>query len=369
MKALRITTITTAALLAATLSGCGADSEPQAAPPASSAVEKASHTPTNDVAPETTTNDAAPATATNDPTPATQDLPTTVEGYAVAYLDAGHSGNEELLERMGTDAAIEQSVTWIGQPNTWEGPTLREGESGTVFLDYLGTPPNGLTLEIDRAAAEAGADDAVLSGELGDAPSATQDLPTTVEGYAAAYLEAGYAGNQELLERMGTDGAIEQSVTWIGQPDNWERSNLREVGGGIVWVEYLGEGRNGLSLEIDRAAAEAGAEDAVLSGELGDALPATTPEEYADEVVRLWPQDDAVWTGLYATEDVVEVLAAEPADGTWDRTDTTEESDGTVLVTYTNVESGRQLILTVDVAIVEARQMEVPAVIAAEVRD
>ncbi|USQ81867.1 hypothetical protein NF556_09565 [Ornithinimicrobium faecis] len=290
----RITTILTAAVLAVTFSGCGNEPEPEVATPAAAVVEETSAAEPAEGAEST---EAAPTTEDTTEDPTTEE-PTT-----------------------------EESTTETSAPPTTEEAAPTTGEEPA---------PGG------------------------------DELPTTVEEYAAAYLAAGMNGDQELLERMGTDEALQASVTWTERDWEWDGPTIREGESGIVFAEYLGEGPNGLSLKIDRAAAETGAEDAVLSGELGDAQPEMTPEEYADEVVRLWPLDGAVWTGRYVAEEVVETLAAQPADGIWERTDSTEDG-GSMLVTYANAESGRTLVLTVDIAAVEARHDH--AVIAADFKD
>ncbi|WP_114907800.1 hypothetical protein [Ornithinimicrobium murale] len=185
-------------------------------------------------------------------------------------------------------------------------------------------------------------------------PGPDDPLPTTVEEYAAVYLAAGLAGDEALLERMGTDGAVEASVTWTGL--SWlPEPQVSEAESGEALVRYLAEGPYGLTLRIDRAAAESGAEDAVLHGETGDATEAMTSEEYADLVVELfrsWPEDYSM--GVYATERVQDELTQVPSQVTWERTGSVEDGDH-VLVTYLDAESGNELVLTVDRALVEAR--------------
>lgn len=202
----------------------------------------------------------------------------------------------------------------------------------------------------------------------GDGPAPSDDeLPTTVEEYAEAYLAAGMNGDQEMLERMGTDEAVRASVTWTEL--DWSGGSVREgLSEGEVFVSYVGTGHRdnvyGLSLRIDRAAAEAGEDDAVLAGETGNAMPEHTPEEYADEMLRYWQAGEG-YHRPHVTSEVARTLEGEPTDGTWERSEATEDGED-VLLTYTNAETGRELVLTVSVPVVEARAEQ--AVIGAEFR-
>lgn len=122
-------------------------------------------------------------------------------------------------------------------------------------------------------------------------------------------------------------------------------------------MEFFADGPFVVILSLDREAVEAGADDAVLHGEAGDAVPPISAQEYADEVVRLMPTGSG-----YSTQEANEVLQLVP-EATWERTGSTEQ-DGNLLVTYESAEVEGELTLTVDLELAEAREFQ--AVVAAE---
>ncbi|WP_256839336.1 hypothetical protein [Ornithinimicrobium faecis] len=299
----RITTILTAAVLAVTFSGCGTEAEPEVDSPSVAEAEETSAPETEE---STETAEAAPTT-----------------------------------EDAAEDTATEE-------PSTEEPTTETSAPPTTEDTDEPSSEEAAPTTEAEPEPAPGG-----------------NELPTTVEEYADAYLAAGMGGDEELLERMGTDEAVQASVTWTWL--EWTGAKVRDGSSeGVVWVSYVGTGHQdnvyGLSLEVDRAAAEAGEDDAVLSGEAGDAMREHTPEEYADELVRLWQAGSQSYL-VFLTGGAAGVLEAEPTGGTWERTESTEGGEA-ALVTYANAETGRELLLTVNIADVEARAQQ--AVIAAE---
>lgn len=291
----RITTILTAAVLAVTFSGCGNEPEPEVATPAAAVVE------------ETSAAEPAEGAESTEAAPTTEDTtedPTTEE------------------------AATEEAATEEAPPE--EAPTE---EAAPVT---------------DRAQEPAPAGD---------------ELPTTMKEYAQAFVDAGQSSDQELLERMGTAEALRPLPNW--KVGNWQEPHVEERAG-RVWLTFLGEGVNALHMEVDADVIEAGGDDGVLSAEVIDVTPAWTPQEYAAELIRMWVEADGAYMSLYATADVEQTLSNEPGEQGWTQTGSAAEGEH-VLVTYTHGETGHQLVLTVDVALVERRENQ--AVVDAEFVD
>lgn len=263
-----------------------------------------------------------------------------VVAVAAAAVGAFALGGGNLL---GEDATIEPLPPATQTPITEEATDAAPTEADATEE----APTEAAPTETDPT--EPVTTDGPESPESSELPGPDDPLPTTVEEYAETYLRAGMAGNQALLERMGTDGAIEASVTWVDLEWDLQSPTIREDEAGEVLVDYLSDGPNGLTLRIDRAAAESGAEDAVLHGETGDAVPAISAEEYADEVVRILPN-----RGPYASPEANDVLQLVP-EGAWERTGSTEQ-DGNLLVTYEQAGVEGVLTLTVDLGIAEARE-------------
>lgn len=185
-------------------------------------------------------------------------------------------------------------------------------------------------------------------------PEAGDPLPTTVEEYARVFIAAGMAGDEDLLARMGTDGAVEASVTWTDQSWLLEEATVSDSGTDGVQVQFFAEGPYQMVLNLDREAVEAGADDGVLHGEATDAVELMTAEEYADLTIEMW---GIGYAGLYATDDVERVLDGVPTDGTWERTGAAAEGD-VLLVTYENEAVDGVLVLTVDPHLVEIREYD-----------
>ena len=185
-----------------------------------------------------------------------------------------------------------------------------------------------------------------------EVPAASDPLPTTVEDYARAFVAAGMAGDEEALARMGTEGAVEASVTWTDLSWLLEEPTVSDGDGEGVVVRFFTEGPDAVVLNLDREAVEAGADDGVLHGERTDAPELMTPEEHADLTIEMW---GVGYAGMYAAEEAVLVLDQVPTGGTWSRTGTTAEGD-LLLVTYESGTSDGVLTLTVDPQLVQERE-------------
>lgn len=125
----------------------------------------------------------------------------TAQGLGVVALAAAAVGAFTLSggSLLGEDATIEP-LPPATQTLTTEQVTDEPTEVETTEED----PTEGESTEGKST-------DGPPDGEL---PGPDDPLPTTVEEYARTFLTAGMAGDGELLARMGTDGAVEASVTW-----------------------------------------------------------------------------------------------------------------------------------------------------------
>lgn len=195
----------------------------------------------------------------------------------------------------------------------------------------------------------------------GGAPGEGDALPTSVEEYARAFVNAGMAGDDALLERMGADSAVQASVTWTSLSLLVDDPRVIDTGENVVHVIFFAEGPYAVPFSLDRSAVEAGAGDGVLHGEQQDAPANMSVEDYADRALEAGTGSSV--GVMYTTEDVDRVLKQLPTDETWLRSGSSDDGD-LVLVTYQNDAVDGDLVLTVDRALVEERQWR--AVVAAE---
>lgn len=291
----------------------------------------------------------------------------TAQGVGVVALAAAVFGGFALGGGLLEDASIEPMPP-AEQTETTEQATgeptreaTEEAATETPVEPTTEGTEEATTEATDEATTDAGEETTTDAGtgqiEL---PGPDDPLPTTVEDYATVFVMAGQAGDEQLLERMGTDSAVEASVTWTELPlllDDVQVTEGPREGVDIVWV--LAEGPLGVTISVDRAAAAAGLDDAVLHGESTDAAPNRTPEGYADVVVGegLNRGTDLSAVGVYLTTEAMESLSTVPRGGTWERTGSRDEGD-TVLVSYTNLHTGSELVLILDPAVVETGEFQ-----------
>lgn len=252
-------------------------------------------------------------------------------------LATGEPTGEPTTEATG-EAATETGPEPTTEQAADEPTTESPGEETTEATDEATTEERGIGMEL---------------------PGPDDPLPTSVEGYARVFLLAGLAGDEQVLERMGTDSAVEASVTWTHLAPHLSDPVVSDLGSGEVQVVYATDDPVAASFRLDRATVEAGADHGVLHGEQIDAAPKRTPEEYADVVVGngLNTGTDLSAVGVYLTTEAEESLSTVPRGGTWERTGSREEGD-TVLVSYTNLQTGSELVLILDPAIVEVGEFQ-----------
>ncbi|USQ81533.1 hypothetical protein [Ornithinimicrobium faecis] len=264
-----------------------------------------------------------------------------VVAVAAAAVGAFTLGGGNLLGEDATVEPLPPAEQTLATEEATDEQTAEDAEEATT----------------EQVTEEATTEDATTEGEVADIelPGPNDPLPTNVEDYVRVYLAAGMAGDDALLERMGTDGAVEASVTWTNLSlllDDVRVSEGVEEGTDIAWV--LAEGPFGVSVTVDHAAALAGADDAVLHGESGDAPARLTVEQYADLGVESWVGG---WAGIQAAPDAETVLDQVPIDGDWVRSGSSADGE-VVLVTYVNDTVEGELVLTVDPALVELREYQ-----------
>ena len=153
-----------------------------------------------------------------------------VVAVAAAAVGAFALGGGNLL---GEDATIEPLPPATQTPITEEATDAAPTEADATEE----APTEAAPTETDPT--EPVTTDGPESPESSELPGPDDPLPTTVEEYAETYLRAGMAGNQALLERMGTDGAIEASVTWVDLEWDLQSPTIREDEAGEVLVDYL----------------------------------------------------------------------------------------------------------------------------------
>lgn len=358
MKPFRATAILAAAALATTLSGCGDDEEPTVQespaatqqPPADDARETSeapggTEQPDETDAPDTTDEEGA------------ADLPTDPAEYGDVFVQAWVDQDQTLLEQMAGPDVLQAMTMWPGQG--WSQVEVRQEEHGAVIVDYTDEQNMELTIWVHKPTIQAGEPHGVTSATVseGDYP-----IPSSVEDYASAFVSAAGTGDQEFLERLGTDEAVASAENWSGfafggpeVSDGDDETTAR--------VTFPGEDGVDLVVTVDRELAESASEDAVLEALLDGGLPEMSVEDYADSFVLAFGEGDAETMGYYATDEVVDELRDAGGPG-WSRTDTQEEGSQ-VIVTYEDADDGRTLTLTVDAEMVAAREYQ--AIIAAEI--
>lgn len=265
MMSARLTAILTAATLSTILTGCGADDSPAAeTPPADPA-------PTSEAPPEAAPTSEAPsdpAETSTEPTeePTTDapegDLPGEALAYADAFVQAWVDQDQALLEQMVEDPDIlDQMTTWGG--HGWQRVDEIEEEPGNFIVHY--TDDQNMELQVWVAQehideGEPGIPAAVIS-------EGAYPIPTTVEDYASAFINAAKEDDTEYLNQLGTDEAVASVPEWrdldLGAS---EVSDGPEEGTALV--QFFSDGGVSLGVVVDVELAETATEDAVLSAEI-----------------------------------------------------------------------------------------------------
>lgn len=269
---LRITTILTAALLAVTVAACDTEEEPEVQSSSAAADEPASVETISDAAETTeaaapTEDDAPVATepateeAVQEPAPAGDELPSTIKEYAQAFVDAGQSGDQELLERMGTAEALKPLPNW--RVGNWQEPHVEE-RTGRVWLTFLGDGTFALHMEVDADVIEAGGDDGVLSAEVIDVTPAW-----TPQEYAAQLVRMWVEADGAYMSLYAT-ADVEQTLSNEPGEQGWAQTGSAAEGGHVLVTYTHGETGRQLVLTVDTLLVERREHRAVVDAEFAD---------------------------------------------------------------------------------------------------
>jgi len=369
MKPSRLTAVLAATTLATAVAGCGAEDAPtveeppvvtQASDDTGATTAPDDTTPTTDAAP--TTEDPGEDDTGQEEEPPATDLPTDPTAYSDVFVQAWVDQDEGLVEQMAADPVIlEQMTHWGGHGWTRGEPTT--GEDGTVTLPYSDEQNMELEVRVSPEQIEAGAP-GVVAVSVREAP---YPIPSSAEDYAAAFVNAAGTGDEEYLERLGSDTAINSVDVWGDFV--WGTSEVSDdLEDGVAVVTFAGEDDVVLRVLVDRELAEAAAPDAVINALMDGGLPEMGIEDYTLAFVLALAEGDPVVMRYYGTEEVVDAVVGQlgtDGGGDWSRTGVEEHGDQ-VVVTYADVVSGAELVLTVDVETVAAHDYE--GIVAVEVR-
>lgn len=301
MRSRRITTILTAGVLIAGLTGCGTEEPEVPTPPETAAVSDPTETP----APEATPTTAAPSpstesaqtgqdtdeesgagattqsTQTGTATPtstATQTggetapaegssatLPAEPAAYADLFVQAWVDQDQALLEQLAGPDVLTAMTNWNGQGWTREG--VRQESHGAVIVDYVDEQGLELELWVQEGITQDRGPHAVVSATVSEG---AYPIPASVPDYANAFVDAAGTGDQGLLEQLGTDEALASVDTW--RDGVWlipEVTDGEQPGTARVAFPSDRDTRE-LVLVVDRELAEAALPDAVLSAQVSN---------------------------------------------------------------------------------------------------
>lgn len=267
MMSARLTAILTAATMSTVLTGCGADDSPAAeTPPAATETDTQTETPADPAPTSEAPSDPAETSTetTGEPTTDTPegDLPTEALAYADAFVQAWVDQDQALLEQMVEDPQIlDRMTTWGGQG--WERVDEIEEEPGNFIVHYIDDQNMELQVwvaqeHIDEG--EPGIPAAVIS-------EGAYPIPTTVEDYASAFVNAAKEDDTEFLDQLGTDEAVASVPEWrdldLGATEVSDGPDQ-----GTAVVQFFSDGGVSVVVVVDVELAESGSEDAVLSAEM-----------------------------------------------------------------------------------------------------
>lgn len=263
MMSTRLTAILTAVALSTTLTGCGSDDSPEVEnPPAATETSTETEAP-EDSAP-TSAAPSDPAETSEEPTADDPegDLPTEALDYADAFVQAWVDEDQALLEQMVEDPQIlDGMTTWGGQG--WQRVDEIEESPGNFIVHY--TDDQNMELQVWVA------QEHIDEGEPGIPAVAISEgaypIPTTVEDYAQAFVNAAKEDDTDYLDQLGTDEAVASIPEWrdldLGATEVSDGPDE-----GTALVQFFSDGGVSLGVVVDVELAETGAEDAVLSAEV-----------------------------------------------------------------------------------------------------
>lgn len=371
MKSTRWLAILTAATLTTTLTGCGEDDQPTVAGPPPAEQTSATTEAPADPAPTTEApsteapaepSDDAPTSQAPEPTDEAPagDLPTEPTAYGDMFVQAWVDQDEALLEQLGNPDVVANMDVWGGQG--WARGEVRQETHGAVVINYADDQNMQLELWVQEGITQGGEPHGVVSATVAEG---AYPIPETVEDYATAFVDAagGDAEDRAYLERLGTPEAAAEAQDWF-RDFVWTNPQVSDgPDANTVEVTFTGDRDDvKLVLLIDHELAESAAEDAVLKARMDGGLPDMSIKTYADTFVLAFGEGDAEKMGDYATDEVVDELRDSGGPG-WQHVHS-GANGGEPVEVYEDTESGRELILTLDAEMVDARDYQ--AIVGAE---